>query len=160
MHTPKDEEHYLRRDFDKNFSQSGVPFLAASCYEGCGNYLIYGHNIKNGSMFASLLFYADQEYWAEHPVIRFDTLVESGEYEVIAAFYSQTFQEDVGNVFRYYQYTDLGNYDRFAEYVKQVQCTRVSNRAVKESRKKRKEQRYQSGVNDTELFADRSGYTR
>lgn len=62
MHTPKDEEHYLRRDFDKNFSQSGVPFLAASCYEGCGNYLIYGHNIKNGSMFASLLFYADQEY--------------------------------------------------------------------------------------------------
>lgn len=62
MHTPKDEEYYLRRDFNGEDSQSGVPFLSASCYEGCGNYLIYGHNMKNGSMFATLLAYADRDF--------------------------------------------------------------------------------------------------
>lgn len=65
MHTPKDEEYYLRRDFNGEDSQSGVPFLSASCYEGCGNYLIYGHNMKNGSMFATLLAYADCDFLGE-----------------------------------------------------------------------------------------------
>ena len=89
MHTPKNGEYYLRRDFDGKDSQSGVPFLSASCYEGCDNYLIYGHNMKNGSMFATLLSYADRAYWEEHPIIRFDTLAASGEYKVLAAFYSE-----------------------------------------------------------------------
>lgn len=69
MHTPDDPEYYLRRDFYGGYSQSGVPFLSASCYEGCGNYLIYGHNMNNGTMFASLLSYADRDYWEKHPTI-------------------------------------------------------------------------------------------
>ena len=63
MYTPDEPEYYLRRDIAGKDSQSGVPFLSASCYEGCGNYIIYGHNMKNGSMFATLLSYADQDYW-------------------------------------------------------------------------------------------------
>lgn len=121
MHTPKDEEYYLRRDFNGEDSQSGVPFLSASCYEGCGNYLIYGHNMKNGSMFATLLAYADRDFWGQHPSIRFDTLSDSGEYEVIAAFYSEVYSQDVSNVFRFYQYTDLCDPDIFTEYMEQVQ---------------------------------------
>ncbi len=77
MHTPEDEEYYLRRDFNGEDSQSGVPFLSASCYEGCGNYLIYGHNMKSGSMFATLLAYADRDFWGHiHPsdLIRFLTV--------------------------------------------------------------------------------------
>ncbi|MCQ4794764.1 class B sortase [Anaerofustis stercorihominis] len=121
MHTPKDEEYYLRRDFNGEDSQSGVPFLSASCYEGCGNYLIYGHNMKNGSMFATLLAYADRDFGGQHPSIRFDTLSDSGEYEVIAAFYSEVYSQDASNVFRFYQYTDLCDPDIFTEYMEQVQ---------------------------------------
>ncbi len=120
MYTPEDEEYYLHRDFYGKEARSGVPFLAASCYEGCGNYLIYGHHMKNGTMFASLLDYAGREYWEEHPVIRFDTLTASGEYEVAAAFYSEAYPQDASGVFRFYQYTDLSEPYVFAEYMEQV----------------------------------------
>ena len=43
MHTPENPEYYLRRDFEGAYSQRGVPFLDGRCYDGCGNYIIYGH---------------------------------------------------------------------------------------------------------------------
>ena len=43
--------------------------------------------MKDGSMFAALLNYADDTFWEEHPTIRFDTLEETGTYQVLAAFY-------------------------------------------------------------------------
>ena len=91
MFTPDDPEYYLRRAFDGSSSQSGVPFLAADCFEGGGNWLIYGHNMKNGSMFADLMSYAQEDFWQEHPLIRFDTLEQQGSYEVLAAFYREPF---------------------------------------------------------------------
>lgn len=130
MHTPDNPEHYLRRDFDGDTSQSGVPFLEASCFEGCGNYLVYGHNMKNGAMFASLLSYADREYWEQHPIIRFDTLSGSGEYEVLAAFYSQVYEQAASGVFRYYNYTDLSEPAVFEEYMKQVQASALYDTGI------------------------------
>nr|WP_295685723.1 class B sortase [uncultured Lachnoclostridium sp.] len=120
MHTPEEPEYYLRRDFEGEKSQSGVPFLSASCYEGCGNYLIYGHNMRNGSMFATLLSYADREYWETHPMIQLDTLSDAGEYTVMGAFYSEAYRKDATNAFRFYQYVDLNVRDIFDEYVEQV----------------------------------------
>lgn len=58
MHTPEDPEYYLRKNFDGDYSVSGVPFITSECYEGCGNYIIYGHNMKNGSMFNSMSYVA------------------------------------------------------------------------------------------------------
>lgn len=131
MYTPEDEEYYLRRDFDGNDSQGGVPFLAANCYEGCGNYLIYGHNMNDGSMFASLLSYADQEFWEQHPRINLDTLSESGSYEVLAAFYSKVHGESEPDAFRYYQYTDLHDPAVFNEYVDHVMAEAIYDTGVR-----------------------------
>lgn len=72
-------------------------------------------------MFATLLAYADRDFGGQHPSIRFDTLSDSGEYEVIAAFYSEVYSQDASNVFRFYQYTDLCDPDIFTEYMEQVQ---------------------------------------
>lgn len=123
MFTPDDPEYYLHRAFDKTYSSSGVPFLDVNYYDGCGNYLIYGHNMKRGSMFADLLSYEEQSFWEQHPIIMFDTLYEHGEYEVIAAFYSQIYPDDAQGVFRYYQYTDLTNKTVFDEYLSQVKAS-------------------------------------
>lgn len=70
MYTPEDPEYYLRRAFDGSDSDSGVPFLDGDCTEDGGNYLIYGHNMNAGTMFALLPSYARQDFWEEHPVIR------------------------------------------------------------------------------------------
>lgn len=120
MYTPEDEEYYLRRGFDGAYARSGVPFIDADCEPGCTNYLIYGHNMTNGTMFAQLLAYEEEEFWKEHPVIYFDTLYEEGQYEVISAFYSRVFYKYETNVFRFYEYTDLSDPDVFSEYVGEV----------------------------------------
>lgn len=64
-----------------------ITSLDSACYEGCGNYILYGHHMKNETMFGTLPKYADKEYWEQHRTLCFDTLYKHGEYEVIAAFY-------------------------------------------------------------------------
>ncbi len=120
MHTPDDPEHYLRRAFDGTRSVSGVPFLDGSCYEGCGNYIVYGHHMKNGAMFTAITDYADESFWRKHPVIRFDTLDGAGEYEVLAAFYSKAYEVTDKTAFRYYNYTDLTDEAVFDEYLSHI----------------------------------------
>lgn len=121
MYTPNDPEYYLRRAFDKSDSESGTPFVDASCYDKGGIYLVYGHNMKNGSMFAELTKYAEKKYRDEHPIIHFDTIYERGQFEVIAAFYSKVFTGDEQG-FCYYQYTDLAAPAVFIEYIEQVKA--------------------------------------
>ena len=75
-------------------STAGTPFMDAKCEIDSDNYIIYGHNMKNGTMFREILQYANKSYWQEHPMIRFDTLYEQGEYEVLAAFYDRVYYAD------------------------------------------------------------------
>ncbi len=118
MYTPDDPEYYLHRAFDRSASKSGVPFLDAACSDEGGVYLIYGHNMKNGTMFASLFSYAKKTFWQEHPSIRFDTLAEEGTYAVLAAFYTKVYAESETG-FRFYQ-TDLSDEKLFYEYIEDI----------------------------------------
>ena len=54
MHTPSNPQKYLRKNFEGEYSQSGVPFLDARCSVNCGTAIIYGHNMKNGTQFSDL----------------------------------------------------------------------------------------------------------
>ena len=130
MHTALDEEFYLRRAFDGSQSVSGTPFLAADCFEGCGNYIVYGHNMRDGSMFAALLSYADPSFRRQHPTIRYDTLGEAGTYEVLAAFYADVTLGDAGVDFPFYAYTDLRDPGIFADYLDQVRAAALYDTGV------------------------------
>ena len=130
MYTPDDPEFYLHRAFDGSRSSSGVPFMDAKCYVGCGNYLLYGHHMKNGSMFAGITKFAKKEYWEEHKTIQFDTMDAPGTYEIIAAFYSRVYRVDDTDVFRFYNYTDLTDEDTFNEYMEQVYASAAYDTGV------------------------------
>ena len=117
MHTAQEETYYLHRAFDGSDAASGTPFLASACFAGCGNYIVYGHNMKDGSLFAMLLDYADPDFYEAHPQIRFDTLEEAGVYEVMAAFYTDM----AADGFAYYTYTDLREEAVFGDYLAQVE---------------------------------------
>ena len=73
MHTPSDPQKYLRLSFDKKYSQSGVPFLDGRCSLQDSNLIIYGHNMKNGTMFSDLKKYLDTVYREAHKMIEFQT---------------------------------------------------------------------------------------
>lgn len=117
MRTPEDEEFYLRRDFDKKYSRSGVPFIDVDCTPEGMNHIVYGHNMLNGTMFSLLESYQHEDFWREHPVIHFDTIYEEAEYEVMAAFYTRVFNQNETDVFRYYYYEDLSDPQDYEDYV-------------------------------------------
>ena len=130
MHTPDDPEYYLRRAMDGSYSISGVPFLDGACYEGCGNYIVYGHHMNEGTMFADLLNYANQEFWEEHPTLRFDTLDALAGYEIVAAFYSKAYTSKDQGVFRYYQYNDLTEPAVFEEFVTRLKAAALYDTGI------------------------------
>lgn len=121
MFTPEEPEYYLRKAFDGRYAISGSLFIGEGCEPDGSHVIIYGHHMKDGTMFGSLADYADRDYWVEHPTIRFDTLDSDGEYEIFAAFYSRVYKVNESGVFRYYQYADLSEPERFAEFVAQAQ---------------------------------------
>ena len=73
MHTPSDPQKYLRRNFYGKYSQSGVPFLDGRCDIQSTNLIIYGHNMKNGTMFADLKKYVDKDFLSAHRTVKFET---------------------------------------------------------------------------------------
>ena len=86
MQTPGDNEYYLRRGFDRLYSPAGSLFLDEQCslYDpATANWLIYGHNMHDGSMFAGLLDYADEAFYRQNPTFAFDTLYEQMEWQVV-----------------------------------------------------------------------------
>ena len=102
MQTPNKPDFYLKRSFDKTYSDYGVPYIDEACMTGISNNLvIYGHHMNDGSMFADLCKYTDADFCKEHPTIAFDTLSSLGKYEVVAAFKFNTNRES----FKYNEYT-------------------------------------------------------
>lgn len=122
MLNAEENEYYLRRDFHKKDSMAGMLFIDNQCdIEKPGtNILIYGHNMKAGTMFHDLFKYEEESFYEAHKYITFNSLYRDGTYEVIAAFYTQIEREDSDN-YRYYRFFEAENaeeYDEFVSYVK------------------------------------------
>ena len=120
MYTPQDPQYYLRRGFDGKRLTSGVPFVDAACPPEGNFYLIYGHHMKNKTMFGSLPAYKDPAYAERHPLIRFDTLYESRTYQVMAVFTTRIYGASETGVFKYNEYRSLTDPSRFEAYVRGV----------------------------------------
>lgn len=88
MQTSDRPNYYLKRNFEKQYSGYGVPYAAETCTldSQSDNITIFGHHMKGGKMFGVLESYKSKNFWSEHPIIRFDTIVGFGEYEIIAVF--------------------------------------------------------------------------
>ena len=73
MYTPSEPQKYLRRSFYGQYSQSGVPFLDGRCSTVGGNLIIYGHNMKNGTIFSDLKKYLNTDFLNSHRTVRLET---------------------------------------------------------------------------------------
>lgn len=74
MYTPSEPQKYLRRNFYGKYSQSGVPFIDGRCSLQSTNLIIYGHNMKNGTMFSDLKRYVDRDFLNAHRTVKFETV--------------------------------------------------------------------------------------
>ena len=120
MYTPEEPEHYLRLAFDGTYAISGTPFVGAGANVDSDCFIIYGHKMKNKTMFGQLDYYADRSFWSETPAFSFNTLYQEREYRVFAAFKGKILSEGESG-FRYYDYP--GDFDeaRFDEFMASVE---------------------------------------
>ena len=130
MQAPDEINKYLRHDFYGKDSTRGCLFVDEYCdIFNSDNIIIYGHNMKDGSMFGTLDSYADESFYAEHKIIRFDTIYEKHSYEVVAAISTSIPAKDE-DVFRYYEYTSSNDEETFLDYADFIEKNKLYDTGV------------------------------
>ncbi len=112
-------DYYMNHNYKKEYSVGGSIFLDKD-YDWnipSDNLLIYGHNLKNGTMFQNLLKYQNKSFFESHPTIRFTTNKEDSIYEIIAVFKSKIYYKTDTNVFRYYYFINAKNENEYNDFV-------------------------------------------
>ena len=81
-----DNEKYLHKDIDNNYLISGTLFAdyRNGPLEENSKNIIYGHNMKNGTMFAALPKYKEQSYYDSHPIMYYITPQANYKLELFA----------------------------------------------------------------------------
>ncbi len=125
------DEYYLEHDFYRDASSYGCLFVKdiADVNTPGTNFIIYGHNMRDGSMFGDLDQYQTKSFFQEHPLISFDTLYEKRTYEVIAVFPSQVYYEDE-DVFKYYQFYQADTQEEFNYFYKNIKVLSLYDTGV------------------------------
>lgn len=115
MYTPEEKEYYLHRNFEGNYSPSGLPFLDGDSVLSprCGNLIIYGHNMKNGRVFAGLLSYDTKKFQEKHRTLFFYTPQERQEYEVVAALYLDAFEKEITEICYRIEFSDKQDFEYY-----------------------------------------------
>ena len=107
-------DYYLNHLFTKKRNSSGSIF-ADYRHEHpfkCENTLVYGHRMNNGSMFASLSEYRNQEYYDEHPVLYILTDDVSYRVELFSGYVAKT----TSNAFKY-EFSSVTDYENYLKSI-------------------------------------------
>jgi sortase B len=116
VQTPKEPNFYLRKNFYKEKATCGTIYVREACDVNLpsDNVTIYGHNMRNGTMFADLHKYEKKAFWENHRYVNFDTLHEYRTYEIFAIFKTTA---DLTKGFTYHIYDTFATEKAFNEYV-------------------------------------------
>ena len=123
MQTPDRPNHYLYKDFDGKQSARGSIYIREECdmFEPSDNITVYGHNMRDGSMFECLNDYVSKEAWDNNSLIFFDSLYEYRVYKIFAVFKTSA---NVGEGFTYHNMIDAQSKEDFDKFV--AECKRLS----------------------------------
>jgi sortase B len=129
--TPNDPEYYLRRDFYGETSTAGTLFVDYRCdiVNPTTNTIIYGHNMRSGTMFGGLKRYLDYDYYQSHKTIIFKTLYEEQEYEVVGVGLSAVGYDD-DDSYKYYNFIDAVTGSELQEFLDNIQSLSVYDETI------------------------------
>jgi len=84
----EDNNEYLTTTWDGKRANAGSIFMECQTSRDFSDFntIIYGHNMKGGSMFATLKSYADQSFWEEHPEVYIVTDELVRRYEIYSSY--------------------------------------------------------------------------
>lgn len=86
-----DNEYYLKRNWKKEYNEAGAVFIESAVSRDLtdAHSIIYAHRMKNDSMFGSIKYYNDLDYWKAHPsvyVVLDDVIYR---YDIFSAYYAR-----------------------------------------------------------------------
>lgn len=114
-----EKDYYLYRDFYGEEDRHGCIYVREACdvFEPSDNVTIYGHNMADGTMFANLHKFKDEDFFNEHPIVYFDTLYERHTYQVVCIFRTSG---TYGVGFPFHLYDDFKDEAEFKEFLKGI----------------------------------------
>ncbi|MBS4218508.1 class B sortase [Bacillus sp. FJAT-49711] len=85
-------EYYLTRNYKKDNSIAGSIFMdyRNDIKTSPTNTIVYGHRMKDGSMFNGLKKFLNEDFFSQHRIIQLDTLYASYDVEVFAVYSTTT----------------------------------------------------------------------
>ena len=123
MQTSTDNaNYYLYKDYNKNNSAQGTIYAREECdvYKPSDNVTLYGHTVKDGSMFYCLHNYTAKATWDNNSLIFFDTFdpktekVEYHTYKIFAVFKTSA---NLGEGFSYHKFENAKDQKEFDDFV-------------------------------------------
>lgn len=114
---PLDNRYYLNYNLDGSYGYPGCIYTESYNRRDFSDPLtvVYGHNMKNGTMFAGLHKYEDSEYFAEHPYVYIYTPEKLYVYQIFAS-------HEYGSEHLLYKqdYTEKSRFERYIEKIRNV----------------------------------------
>lgn len=119
-----DNSYYLTHTINGTYNGAGTLFLDARMEDGfiSDNVIIYGHNMKNGTMFGELKKYSDENFYKEHSIINIFTEYQMCEYEVFAV----AVVEPTDTLVYAYDLSDEEHFEQYRNYMNSIKLYNTS----------------------------------
>ena len=114
QHEGEDQSYYLTRDMYGERSQAGSIYTEDYNNKDFQDYhtVLYGHNMKNGSMFHNVRYFSEREFFDEHHELYIYMPGKILKYEIIACY-----ENDDRHLLSLFDYDDK---EGFAEYIEKI----------------------------------------
>lgn len=141
MQGDSDNEEYLKKDIYGKWKYAGSIFMDfrdkfdevrnAKLYEpNSGNIVIYGHNMRDESMFGSLRKYInDDDYYEKHPIIYLNSNYKQYAYKIYGFFIADP-TDKTDTFFDYWDKIDFSDKDDFYDYIDEIKRRTIKNTNV------------------------------
>ncbi len=114
QHEGEDQGYYLTRDLYGKSNQAGSIYTEDYNNKDFQDYhtVLYGHNMKNGSMFHNVRYFADREFFEEHRELYVYMPEKILKYEIIACY-----EYDDRHLLGMFDYDDMEAYGEYLEEI-------------------------------------------
>lgn len=114
-----EKDYYLYRNFSGEDNIHGAIYAREECdvLSPSDNVTVYGHHMKDGSMFNNLDYYMKKSFWQDHQTFTFDTIYERRTYQVFAVFKTSG---DAGVGYPFHTFVDAISEEHFNQFVADI----------------------------------------
>ena len=141
MQGKNDNDEYLKTDIYGNNLRAGSIFLdyrnvfdevenGRPVKENSDCLVIYGHNMRDESMFGKLKYYkTDENYYSKHPVIELNSNYRQYKYKIFGIFISDP-DDNTDTFFDYWNTLDFQDEKQYFDFINEIKRRTIVNTNV------------------------------